>query len=218
MMGLPFRTTRASERPLTNAARSTAKVVALSPEVSDDVTLVEKLIAREPASVAQLFDRYADLLRSLMTRMLGSSADVDDLVQEAFLIVIAKVGELQKPEALRSFVVSIAMGLTRNELRKRAVRRFVRFSDIPPPSVPHECDGRRNETVVAVYRALDQLDATSRVLFVMRRVEGWELRDLAEAEGCSLATLKRRLQKAEERFRAIAAREPALQGLLEAEE
>lgn len=217
-MGRPSRATRAGELPLANPARSTARVVALSPEITDEVRLVEKLIAREPASVAQLFDRYADLLRGLIARMLGSSADVDDLVQEAFLIVIAKVSELQKPEALRSFVVSVAMGLTRNELRKRALRRFVRWSDAPPPSVPHECDGRRNETVVAVYRVLDQLDATSRILFIMRRVEGWELRDLAEAEKCSLATLKRRLQKAEERFRAIAAREPALRGLLEVEE
>jgi RNA polymerase sigma-70 factor (ECF subfamily) len=200
-----------------SSVRATAKVIALPRQAEDETSLVRGLISRDPASVAQLFDRYAGLLRGLITRMLGSSAEVDDLIQEAFLIVIAKVGELRKPEALRSFVVSIALGITKNELRKRAVRRFVRWSDAPPPSVPHDCDGRRNESLLAVYRVLDQLDDTSRILFVMRHVEGWELVELAEAQGCSLATLKRKLQKAGERFRAIAAREPALRGWLEEE-
>lgn len=203
--------------PLTAPPRSGARVVALPGDVLDEAALVQSLIAREPASVAQLFDRYADLLRGIMGRMLGSSADVDDLIQEAFLIVIAKIGELRKAEALRSFVVSVAIGLTRNELRKRSVRRFVRWSEAPPPSVPHDCDARRSEPLLAVYRVLDQLDATSRILFVMRHVEGWELADIAETQSCSLATVKRRLQKAEERFRAIAGREPALRVLLEAE-
>lgn len=209
------RTSRADSAPLTTPPRSGARVVALPHDAQDEAALVGRLLAREPASVAQLFDRYADLLRGILTRMLGGSADVDDLIQEAFLIVIAKIGELRKPEALRSFVVSVAISIAKNELRKRAVRRLVRWSEAPPASVPHACEGCRSEPLLAVYRVLDRLDANSRVLFVMRHVEGWELSDIAQAQNCSLATLKRRLQKAEERFRAIASREPALRGLLE---
>lgn len=204
-----------ADQPLTTGPRSGARVVALPQNVPDDAALVGRLLSRDPASVAKLFDRYADLLRGLLTRMLGGTAEVDDLIQETFLIVIAKIRELRRPEALRSFVVSVAIGVARNELRKRAARRLVRWSDAPPPSVPHACEGSRSEPLLAVYRVLDRLDAASRIIFVMRHVEGWDLADIAEAQNCSLATIKRRLQKTEERFRAIASREAALHGFLE---
>lgn len=196
--------------------RNSAEVVLLPQRAQDESQLVRGLINREPASISQLFDQYSDVARGTMIRTLGSTADVDDLVQETFMIVIDKARELRKSHALRSFVVSVAIRLAKNALRKRAVRRFVRWSELPAPVVVRDCSVEDRALVTAVYRVLDQLDANSRVLFVMRHVEGWELKELAEVEHCSLATLKRRLQKAERRFRAIATREPELRELGEA--
>jgi RNA polymerase sigma-70 factor (ECF subfamily) len=70
------------------------------------------------------------------------------------------------------------------------------------------------EGVRRLYRALDRLDAGSRVLFVLRHVEAFELTELARAEGCSLATVKRRLARAEQRFERIASRDPLLRTFL----
>jgi RNA polymerase sigma-70 factor (ECF subfamily) len=49
-----------------------------------------------------------------------------------------------------------------------------------------------------------------RIPFALRFVDGMELRDVAEACDCSLATVKRRLASAEKRFLALANRDPAL--------
>src|SRR6187549_2325135 len=46
--------------------------------------------------------------------------------------------------------------------------------------------------------------------FVMRHVEGIELEELATACRVSLSTIKRRLARAEQRFAAIATRDPVL--------
>jgi DNA-directed RNA polymerase specialized sigma24 family protein len=49
----------------------------------------------------------------------------------------------------------------------------------------------------AIYRLVDELPATTRVAFVLRRVEGMGLEEIAEMMKLSLATVKRRIQEAE---------------------
>jgi RNA polymerase sigma-70 factor (ECF subfamily) len=66
-----------------------------------------------------------------------------------------------------------------------------------------------------VYALLEQLDEDDRAAFVLRRLDGMELTETADACGVSLATIKRRISRAEERFRALAAADPLLRGRLE---
>ena len=71
------------------------------------------------------------------------------------------------------------------------------------------------EGVARLYVALERLDASSRVLFVLRHVEELELTELAQALNLSVSTVKRRLAQAERRFEAIARRDPTLRVYLE---
>jgi RNA polymerase sigma-70 factor (ECF subfamily) len=99
-------------------------------------------------------------------------------------------------------------------VRKRRLRRLVGLDQATDMAAAPAHDPVAREGIHRVYRALDRLDAGSRVLFVLRHVEQLELTELAKAEGCSLATVKRRLAKAEQRFEAIAAGDPALRTFL----
>ena len=81
----------------------------------------------------------------------------------------------------------------------------------------HADDGTVGEAVRHTY-ALRQAVAGSPIAFVLRRVEGHELAEAARLSGCSLATVKRRLARAERRFEAMARSDPALRPLLDPEE
>ena len=70
---------------------------------------------------------------------------------------------------------------------------------------------------VVGFRALDQLDSLSRAAFVLRHVEGYELEETARLCGCSLATIKRRLARAEKRFQALSRGDAVLRDLLSEE-
>ena len=175
-----------------------------------DAVLVREIIEGRPAAIAQLFDRYTGLVRRMLIRTLGSSHDVDDLAQETFLTIIRRCRTLRDLEAFDSFVIGVAIRVARNEVRKRRLRRLVGLEQAADLAVAPAHDPVAREGIRRVYRALDRLDASSRVLFVLRHVEQLELTELAKAEGCSLATVKRRLAKAEQRFEAIAAGDPAL--------
>ena len=62
---------------------------------------------------------------------------------------------------------------------------------------------------------LDRLGADQRLAFTLRFVEGYRLQEVAELCGCSLATTKRRLARASERFVELARRDPLLRERLE---
>lgn len=188
-------------------------VIAIGRSGTSEAELVAALIEGRPAAIAELFDRFRGIVRKMLVRTLGSATDVDDLAQETFLIVLRRLPTLRDPEALSSFVIGAAIRVAKNELRKRAIRRWVGLDDGALSSVSPDPELR--ESVQRLYHALERLDASSRVLFVLRHVEELELTELARATDASLSTVKRRLSQAERRFEAIARNDPVLCRYLE---
>ena len=60
------------------------------------------------------------------------------------------------------------------------------------------------------YRILDTLPEGERLAFTLRFVESMALNEVADACQISLATTKRRIQRAQEKFMAVAADHPVL--------
>lgn len=185
------------------------------PPTTEELEFVHGIVHQQPAAVVELFDRYAALVRRTLVRTLGNAVDLDDLTQDTFITVIRRAHTLRDPCALRSFVVSVAVRTARNELRKRAIRRFVGLEDASSLPVAGPLDAALVEGVRHIYDALARLSTEARLAFVLRHVEGYELTETAAACGCSLATIKRRLSRAESRFEAIANGDPTLREFLE---
>lgn len=190
-----------------------AAVVSLPVTVSDNDSLRRGLIDGRPAAVAELYERFAHPTRRVLARTLGSADELDDLVQETFLIVIRRCKTLRDPGAFANFVVGVAIRVARNELRKRAARRWLGLGAAPEPALD-EPDLDVVRGVERVYAVLDRLSSDARIAFVLRNVEQYDLGDAAAVCGCSLATFKRRLAHAERRFELLAGRDPLLRELL----
>ncbi len=192
-------------------ARKPDRVVSLPTTQSDESELLQQIAAGRPAAFRELFDRYAPLVRTVMVRAIGPDADVDDLVQESLLVVVKRADSIRDPTALRSFVYSVAVRVVRNEIRRRRIRRMIPWASVPEGAVtapPY--DAVAADVLQHVYRVLDRLGTDLRIAFVLRFVEGHELVEAAAHAGCSLATFKRRLRKAQDRFDRIAATDAAL--------
>lgn len=165
---------------------------------ADDATLVAGLVARDPAAAMAAWDRFGPVVRGLLARHVGGTCDRDDLVQEVFLHFFRKVVDLREPAAVGSYIVGITIRVARGELRRRRLRRWLRLTpdgdvqDIPAPCADHEA----REALARVERMLGELDSEVRMAFVLRHVHGMELQEVARALGCSLATTKRRILKA----------------------
>jgi RNA polymerase sigma-70 factor (ECF subfamily) len=203
--------TQLSDAPA-KPARGT--VLRLRPSVVSDKDLVEQLGRKEATAVAHLINTYSSIVRRSLFRVLGSAYDIDDLEQDTFVTVLDRCHTLRDPSALRSFIVSVAMRLARNELRKRAIRRFVGLDGLAEHATAPAYDPVTAERFQHLYRALDKLEANGRIAYVLRHVEGYELAEVAAACGCSLSTVKRWLSRAESKLQESARRDPVLARLV----
>lgn len=187
----------------------TGEVLSLPLPPRKDEALLRGLLSREPAAVGELYDRFQKPVRSVLARTLGSRIDLDDLCQETFLRVLDRCSTLRDPEALRSFILGVAIRIARNELRKRVLRRWAGLR-LEEDEDTLTFDPESSDCARRLYRALDRMDPEARVVLVLRRVEGYELPELAAAMELSLSTIKRRLARAEARFEALIKADPVL--------
>ncbi len=154
---------------------------------------------RDPRAATLIWDRYAHMVRGILCHTVGPHAEVDDLMQEVFVGFFKSVGAMRDPNALKSYLVGIALRTARTMLRKRRVRRRLHLTDsgdLPDAAAPTE-DPRARAAVRNLYALLDKLDDRDRMAFVLRFAEGYELTEVATALGCSLATAKRSIARAE---------------------
>lgn len=147
-----------------------------------------------PQTDEELFRRFSAHVARIGFRLLGREDEVDDLVQDVFLVAFKQRDQLRDPYAIKGWLSTIAVRTARRRLRMRRVRNFVGM-DTPqaqalpqPGSTPEE-----NALLARVYTLLDQVSVDKRLAWTLRYVEGERLERVAERCGCSLATAKRRI-------------------------
>jgi RNA polymerase sigma-70 factor (ECF subfamily) len=192
-------------------------VVARLPFFESDTAIVAALRARQPAGGAALYDRHHEHVRRVLIRLLGPGAHVGDLVQDVFVSAIDSIDSLERPESLRAWLASIAVFRARAEIRSRARSRwFPLFASDDLPEMDAEVASPEiDEAVKTTYTVLEKLGADERIAFALRFVDGMELVEVAEACEVSLATIKRRLTRAQAKFVNIARTYPVLSEWLE---
>jgi RNA polymerase sigma-70 factor, ECF subfamily len=163
-----------------------------------EIELVAALGRGEPWAAQEVWDRHAAGVRRLIARALGPRPEVEDLTQEAFMRVFSRIGGLRDPGALREFVLTVAVNVLKQELRRRWVRRRVLLSDsgsVPDVEAP-SADPEAREALARCYAILDKLGARERAAFVLRYMEERTLDEVATGLGVSLSTAKRLVNRA----------------------
>jgi RNA polymerase sigma-70 factor (ECF subfamily) len=190
---------------------------------TDDKALAAEALAGKPWAQREVWYRYAPMVYGLLRGSLNSRHDHDDLVQEVFLRVFRRLHTLENHAALRSFVYSVAVRVLSEEIRhfyviQRARNNLVLIADTQEP---RGTDFESRDTLVRIQRILDGLKDKHRAVFVLRHVEGMDLREIATGLDISLATVKRYLLKAMRAIEHAAVRDEGLRvslaGLMEGE-
>lgn len=174
--------------------------------------IVASVRAGHAAGGAALYDRYHEHVQRVLVRVLGPDADLADLIQDVFLEAIDSIEQLDDPEALRGWLASIAVFRARAEIRRRTHSRwFPLFANEQLPEVTAPVSTPEiDEAVRATYGVLAKLPTEERILFALRFIDGMQITEIAETCRVSLATVKRRLTRAQRRFLAVARAAPAI--------
>ena len=190
------------------------------PRASDPAALLAGIRARDPVALAQLHDRFAGSVLRILRRILGPDHELEDLHHDVFVRALRSIGDLREPEALPGWLHAIAAHTAHGAIERRTRRRRWGLFSVeavqgqPEPLHPGaDLDAR--EALRVAYRMLDQLPTDERVAFTLRYFDGMELTEVAQVSRVSLATIKRRLGRAEQQFRVLAGQSPVLAEYLE---
>jgi RNA polymerase sigma-70 factor (ECF subfamily) len=166
-----------------------------------DAVLVAAARGGERWAKEALFRRHASLAMGLAYRLLGSDADLEDVVQEAYYQALNGLHRLQDPQAFASWLAGIVVRRVQQLLRHRALLTRLGLRHPLPldpdlslsPGTPPEAAAE----LARIYAVVGQLSTQARLVLLLRRVDGYSLPEIASMLGCSLSTAKRRMHEAE---------------------
>jgi RNA polymerase sigma-70 factor, ECF subfamily len=187
----------------------------------DDCSLIAGIRRGDAAAATAFYQRYRGLVERTLVRILGFDSELADAVQDTFIRALGSTRLLRDPKALPSWIIRISVCTASDVIRRRKRGRlfhlFSETDDLPEPAVS-ACDSASDlesrRALRAAQAVLDGLPVKERIAFSLRRLDGMELRDVAHACNCSLATIKRRLARAEQRFLSRAEKQPELRSWL----
>jgi RNA polymerase sigma-70 factor (ECF subfamily) len=141
------------------------------------------------------------LLFSIAYRMLGSVAEAEDVVQEAFL---RRTATDTTPENERAFMIAITTRIAIDVLRSARVRREAYVGSwLPEPLVEAEAPSRieDEETVsIAMLTLLERLTPVERAVFVLRESFDLDYAEIAEIVDRSEDNCRQILSRARRRL------------------
>jgi RNA polymerase sigma-70 factor, ECF subfamily len=157
----------------------------------------------------ELYRQHGALVAGWAARLLGPGADVEDVVQEVFLVVQRRLSSFRGEAKVTTWLYEITLRVSRSWRRRRRIRRWLGLehqasagaliSDRASPL--QELETRQaTATVYAILDRLPERDRTILVLFEIERLPGHEISAL---ERTSLNNVWSRIRRARARFLKI---------------
>jgi RNA polymerase sigma-70 factor (ECF subfamily) len=151
-----------------------------------------------------LYSRYAPYVAAIAMRILGRESEVEDLVQDVFATAVRGLRRRRNHAEVKRWLATVTVRRSIRRLRLLALWSWMDLDEEPHWDRIADADVSPDERrlVAQVYRALERLPIRDRVAWVLRHVEGESLQQVADLCGCSLATVKRRIARAQARISA----------------
>jgi RNA polymerase sigma-70 factor, ECF subfamily len=164
-------------------------------------------------SFPELCTRYFEFVWKC-ARAFGSKSDeIDDVVQDVFLVVQRRHADLKDERLARSWIYSITRRVVSSQRRRKRERDSRAASDVDSLISTQQSPlavAEHNFEVRLLSALLDGLDERKREVFVLSEIMEMSGREIAETIGVPMNTVYSRLRAAREEFDAAAQRQRKL--------
>jgi RNA polymerase sigma-70 factor (ECF subfamily) len=202
---------------LARVKRDTGSTTVLDPV--DEAELIRRCRADERAAQDELYHRFRRQVAGNLYRVLGDRGDLEDLVQEVFVIAFRGLerfrGDARLSTWLYRICVNVALGRIRTRKRRPAA---VGVADLDAanadpslterPETPERSLERRRDQA-RVYDVLEKLAPKKRIVLYLHEIEGLDLKEIAYLVDSNPVTVRTRLFYARREFYRLLTGEPA---------
>lgn len=166
-----------------------------------DAELLQSIARRELDAYEALYDRYADMLYSLICRIVQDTAVADEVLQETFWQVWQSAVEYRGSGSTKAWISQIARHRSLDELRRRKARPQKVAVDVETAQRMGERyqssaaeDAERQLDRQQVLGALENLPEEQRECLMLAYFEGLSQRQIAETVQAPVGTIKSRIR------------------------
>ena len=175
-------------------------------EIDNDVELLARCRAGDSPAWKQLYDANFSFVERICRRLGTPDAELDDVVQETFLVAFKKLGSFVQGR-VSTWLYRIAANVVASRHRRRRIRSALLglFGKDEPALVPaadQQYDAREAQAAVAA--VLERMAPKKREVFALYELDGMSGEEIAERVGCKVETVWTRLHYARADFERIA--------------
>lgn len=172
-----------------SSLRSVAPLAVAPPEWTKDDPALEGCLAGKPEAVARLFHAYAPVVQGLIWRLVGPTADLEDLVQTTFAEALGNLSRFRGAAKLSTWLCGIAVHVAHHHLRAGRVRRHVPLElvvnddnhasvfTVDGSTADQTIDGRILTS--RLYKLLDRISPKKRIALLLYVVEDRSVEEIA---------------------------------------
>ena len=139
-------------------------------------------------------------------RLLGNSAEAEDLCAETFLRAFQRLDTLRADPSIIHWLLRVASNLGISQLRHRTARPTVELDEareLPTDALTPEQHLLQSSRQEVLRRCLDQLTPKERIAVLMFYLEERPLEEIARVLGCGMPGAKSRVHRARHRLHAM---------------
>jgi RNA polymerase sigma-70 factor (ECF subfamily) len=153
----------------------------------------------EPDAAAALHDRLRPVVERAIRRLLGrGDRDHEDLAQQAMIEIVTTIDRFRGDCPLDGWASTVAAHVVYNHIRRRTTERRIFESvrlddDVPASTRSLGADVSARSVLRRVLAHLDAIDEAKSWAYLLHDVCGYDLREVAEITGVSVAAAQSRL-------------------------
>ena len=177
----------------------------------EEAVLVQRIQAGDETAFAEMMEAYQTQMYNLALRTVGNPEDAADMTQEAFLRAYRAMGSFRGESKLSVWLYRLTTNVCIDFLRSKGRKPTVSLTMENEDEEPQELDVaderfdpveefQRKELRRSVQRGLQALPEDSRVILILRELEGLSYAEIGERLQLEEGTVKSRLFRARKKL------------------
>ena len=165
--------------------------------MASDLDLIQRCQGGESAAFNELVLRHQDRIYNTALRFAGNAEDAADIAQQAFLNAFRSIREFKGGASFTTWMHRIVFNLFVSSRRKGGKSKTISLDDeesgvVEPSSEESDATEDRRR---AVREILDELEDEDRKIIILKDIEGYKYREIADILGIPDGTVHGRIHR-----------------------
>ena len=174
-------------------------------QLEDQRALVEHAQRGNASAIRALYDTHVDRVYRVAYRLTGVEHLAREVTQDTFVRAFAAIGEFRGDSAFGTWLHTIAVSLSLNEIKRRKRERARNAPLEDASALPESRSGSDPILREKLMQAVNDLPEGCRTVFMMHDAEGYTHQEIAAALGVTEGTSKAQLARARGKLRVALA-------------